>query len=64
MEPDEQPGIFHEEVSFSLSLSLFLYFSIQYYILVFFVMEEEEEEEEGLTRWLLAYCLGKSGRGE
>lgn len=24
----------------------------------------EEEEEEALTRWLLAYCLGKSGSGE
>lgn len=24
----------------------------------------EEEEEEDLTRWLLAYCLEKSGSGE
>lgn len=62
MEPDEHPGVLHEEVSllFYFGLNNTLYSSV----LTGVCGGAEEEEEEDLTRWLLAYCLGKSGSRE
>lgn len=58
MEPNEHLGIFNEEVSF---LFLFLNNTLYSSVLTRVCGGAKKEEEEDLTRWLLAYCLGKSG---
>lgn len=54
MEPNELPGIFHEEVHCDFNV---LYgFSLDVFI-------STMKEEEYFTRWLLAYSLGISRDG-
>ncbi len=57
MEPNEQPGILHEEVGL-LFIPVKITGSILQSCPVYVVLQRRRGEED-LTRWLLAYCLGE-----
>ena len=62
MEPNEQPGILHEEVGL-LFIPVKITGSILQSCPVYVVLQRRRGEED-LTRWPLASCLEKSGSGE